>query len=235
MHSAPSPDTTPNTTQDIANADAASAAAKQRRLSTTGTLLGVVACVVLTKALAIGAPAMPGAAMAAQHGATLGVTPVTIVAPEFCKNQTWPYIDARCLRRVDPAPAPAEARNVSPALANSAAANPAPVISGPVTAPPATASANTAPEPPRAVVASAAVRQDGTPPSPEASPAAPSQVIQSVFPAAAPSAAPQIDLQSAGTDTPAGATTYQRVDDAGRPHPQRHGHHGFFPFGGFRF
>jgi hypothetical protein len=215
MDSDLSPDT-------AADADA-SAAAKQRRLSTTGTLLGVVACVVLTKALAIGAPAMPSAAAAPHQG----VTPVTIVAPEFCKNQTWPYIDPRCLRRVDnPAPPPAEVRSASAAPANSA----------PVMAPPAAASGNTAPELSRAAVASAAVGQDGTPPSPEADPAAaPSQVIQSVFPAAAPGTAQQFDLQSAGADTPTGATTYQRVDDAAPPHRSRHWRHALFPFGGFRF
>jgi hypothetical protein len=212
-------------------ADAASAAAKQRRLSTTVTLLGVVACVFLAKTLAIGAPAMPSAAAAPQHGATLGVTPVTIVAPEFCKNQTWPYIDARCLRRVDnPAPPPTAARSASAAPANSAAANPGPVNSGPVNSGPVN------PGPVLAPPAAAPVIYDGVPPSPEASPAAaPSLVIQTVFPTAEPGAAPPNDLQSAGAVTPVGTTTYQRVDDAARPHPPRHGHHGFFPFGGFRF
>jgi hypothetical protein len=225
MHSAPSPDTT----QDIANADAAGAAAKQRRLSTTVTLLGVVACVFLAKTLAIGAPAMPAAAAAPQHGATLGVTPVTIVAPEFCKNQTWPYIDARCLRRVDNPP-PAEVRNASTAPTNSAAVNSGPVNSGPVNSGPVNSGPVTAPP------AAAPIIYDGVPPSPEASPAAaPSQVIQTVFPVAEPGAAAQNDLQNTGAVTPVGTTTYQRVDDAARPHPPRHGHHGFFPFGGFRF
>jgi hypothetical protein len=216
MHSALSPVT--------AITDAARGAAEQRRVSTTGTLLGVAACVVLAKALAIGAPALSSAAAPPHQAVTQGVTPVTIVAPEFCKNQTWPYIDARCLRRVDNPP-PADARSASAAPANSAAANSGPINSGPVNSGPVTA-------PP----ASAPVIYDGVPPTPEASPVvAPSQVIQSVFPAAEPGAAPQNDLQSAGTDTPADATTYQRVNDAARPHHARHWRHSFFPFGGFRF
>jgi hypothetical protein len=191
--------------------DDASPAAKQRRLSTTVTLLGAVACVVLAKTLAIGAPAMPSAAAAPHQG----VTPVTIVAPEFCKNQTWPYIDARCLRRVDPAPPPAEARNASAAPVNSGAVN-----SGPVTAPPAPAP----------------VIHDGVPPSPEASPAAaPSQVIQSVFPTTGPGTVAQNDLQSAGADTSAATPTYQRVTDPMPPRHSRHWRHGIFSFGGFRF
>jgi hypothetical protein len=213
MHSALSPVT--------ANTDAACGAAEQRRVSTTGTLLGVAACVVLAKALAIGAPALSSAAAPPHQAVTQGVTPVTIVAPEFCKNQTWPYIDARCLRRVDnPAPPPTAVRNASATPANSAAVNSGAVNSGPVTAPPA----------------SAPVINDGVPPTPEASPAAaPSQVIQTVFPSAEPGAAPPNDLQSAGADTSAGATTYQRVNDAARPRHSRHWRHGFFPFGGFRF
>jgi hypothetical protein len=210
--------------QDITNADAASGTAEQRRRSTTGTLLGVAACVVLAKALAIGAPALSNAAAPPQQGVTQGVTPVTIVAPEFCKNQTWPYIDARCLRRVDNPP-PAGTRSASAAPANSGPVNSGPVNSEPVNSAPVLA-------PP----AAAPVIYDGVPPPPAPSPAAaPSQVIQTVFPTAEPGTAPQINLQSAGADTPAGATTNQRADNAGRPHPGRHGHHGFFPFGGFRF
>jgi hypothetical protein len=211
MHPALSPVT--------ANTDAACGAAEQRRISTTGTLFGVAACLVLAKALAIGSPALPSAAAPPHQAVTQGVTPVTIVAPEFCKNQTWPYIDARCLRRVDN-PAPAEVRNASATPANSAGVNSGAVNSGPVTAPPA----------------SAPVIYDGVPPSPEATPAAaPSQVIQTVFPAAPPGAATQNDLQNAGADTSAGAPTYQRASDAARPHHSRHWRHGFFPFGGFRF
>jgi hypothetical protein len=206
MHSALSPDI------------AAFGTAEQRRVSTTGTLLAVAACVVLAKALAFGAPA-PRAAAPPQHGATPGVTPVTIVAPEFCKDQTWPYIDARCLRRVD-TPPPADARSANAAPANSAPVNSGPANSGPVTAPPA----------------AAPVIDDGVPPPPAPSPAAAqSQVIQSVFPSAGPSTVTQNDPQSAGADTSTAATPYQRVNEPVRPHHARHWRHGVFPFGGFRF
>jgi hypothetical protein len=215
--------------QDITNADAATGAAQQRRASTTGTLLGVAACLVLAKALALGAPALSSAAAPPHQGVTQGVTPVTIVAPEFCKNQTWPYIEARCLRRVDNPP-PADARSASAAPANSAAASPGPVKSEPVNSEPANSAPVLAPP------AAAPVIYDGVPPPPAPSPAAaPSLVIQTVFPTAEPGAAPPNDLQSAGADTSPGATPYQRVNDAARPHHARHWRHGFFPFGGFRF
>jgi hypothetical protein len=37
-----------------------------------------------------------------QKLAEVDAHPVGIVDPAFCKDQTWPYIDQRCLKRIDP-------------------------------------------------------------------------------------------------------------------------------------
>ena len=73
-------------------------AAKQRRMSTTATLLAVAVCAILAKGHLLEATTSSHNAAVVQNA---GTAPVTIVAPEFCKDQTWPYIDSRCLRRVD--------------------------------------------------------------------------------------------------------------------------------------
>ena len=64
-----------------------------KRVATTITLITVATCMVLAKSFA--APHPPGV----QSGE---VQTVRIVDPDFCKNQTWPYIDARCLKRIAP-------------------------------------------------------------------------------------------------------------------------------------
>ena len=76
-------------------------AAKQRRMSTSATLLAVAVCAILAKGHLLEARTSSHNAAVAQNA---GTAPVTIVAPEFCKDQTWPYIDSRCLRRVDNPP-----------------------------------------------------------------------------------------------------------------------------------
>ena len=76
--------------------------AKQRRVATTATLLAVALCAFMAKGHLLAAQTPSRVAAVAQNA---GTAPVTIVAPEFCKDQTWPYINSRCLRRVDnPAP-----------------------------------------------------------------------------------------------------------------------------------
>ena len=64
--------------------------AKQRRVATTATLLAVAACAILAKGHLIEAGTSSHNAAVAQNA---GTAAVTIVAPEFCKDQTWPYID----------------------------------------------------------------------------------------------------------------------------------------------
>ncbi len=185
--------------------------AKQRRVATTATLLAVALCAFMAKGHPLAAQAPSRVAAAAQNN---GTAPVTIVAPEFCKDQTWPYIDSRCLRRVDnPAP---HAPQATVAPATTAAATPAP--SG--------ESGNTgAATPPTAATTAAQANATNAPPVA----AAPNptdtrdQVMQSVFPAAAP-------------DTRAYPATnaYTRASNTSQRRRSEHwnSHSGFF---GFRF
>jgi hypothetical protein len=196
-------------------------AAKQRRVSTTATLLAVAACAVMAKGQLLEARASSHNAAAVQ---TAGTAPVTIVAPEFCKDQTWPYIDSRCLRRVDNPPADAHQAIAPPAT--TAAATPATdgVSAKPVAAAPANseAAASTSTPPPAPAPSSADTR---------------TQIIQSVFPSAESTVTRDDNVQrgnanaaNAATDAPA----YQRTNDVSQHRRSRHwnSYSGFF---GFRF
>ena len=116
----------------------APSAAKQLRMSTSATLLALAVCAILAKGHLLEARTPSHNAAVAQNA---GTAPVTIVAPEFCKDQTWPYIDSRCLRRVDNPPA--DARQAIGPPATTAAATPAPdsVSAKAVAAPPANSEA----------------------------------------------------------------------------------------------
>jgi hypothetical protein len=196
-------------------------AAKQRRMSTTATLLAVAVCAILARGHLLEARTPSHNAAVAQNA---GTAPVTIVAPEFCKDQTWPYIDARCLRRVDnPAP-PTDARQAIAPPATTAAATPAPdgVSAKTVVAPPANteaaASTTTAPAAPAAPAPSAVDTR--------------AQVIQSVFPTAEPTATHDNDVQRGNANAANDAPAYQRTSDVAQHRRSRHNHFGFF---GFRF
>jgi hypothetical protein len=195
-------------------------AAKQLRMSTSATLLAVAVCAILAKGHLLEATTPSHNAAVAQNA---GTAPVTIVAPEFCKDQTWPYIDSRCLRRVDnPAP-PTDARQAIAPPATTAAATPAPdgVSAKAVAAPPA----NT----------EAAASTTTTPAAPAPSAVdTRAQVIQSVFPAAEPTATHDNDVQrgNANAANANDAPAYQRTSDVAQHRRSRHNHFGFF---GFRF
>jgi hypothetical protein len=209
-----------------ADVDEASAA-KQPRVSTTATLVAVALCAVVAQGHLLAARTPTRVAAAAQD---TGTPPVTIIAPEFCKDQTWPYIDSRCLRRVDP-PLPADEHKpiapVTTAAAPTAAAPPAAdgvsASTSTVAAAPTNAQTAAATIPPPAAATNA-------PPPAAAAPSPPdprAQVIQSVFPAAPPSAVPDNGANAA-------PDTYLRTSDVSQRHRSRHwnNHSGFF---GFRF
>lgn len=194
--------------------------AKQRRASTTATVLAVAVCVVTVKGPLLEARTSPHNAVVAKN---VGTAPVTIVAPEFGKDQTWPYFDSRCLRRVDNPPPPADDHKaIAPPVATAA-----------VTLVPDGVSANAvaAPRPNTEAAASTSTPPAAPAPSPTDTRA---QVIQSVFPTAEPTATRDNDIQrgnaNAATDSPA----YQRTSDVSQHHRSRHwnNHFGFF---GFRF
>jgi hypothetical protein len=194
-------------------------AAKQQRMSTTATLLAVAVCAILAKGHLLEAGSPSHNAAVAQNA---GTAPVTIVAPEFCKDQTWPYIDSRCLRRVDnPAP-PTDARQAIAPPATTAAATPVP---DGVSAKAVAAPTNTE-----------AAASTGTPPAAPApsSPDTRAQVIQSVFPTAEQTATRDNDVQRGNANAATDAPAYQRTSDVSQHRRSRHwnNHSGFF---GFRF
>jgi hypothetical protein len=216
MQFAVSHDTVPADPPDEAHEPSA---AKQRRVATTVTLLAAAACAILAKGHVFEAGTSSHNAAVAQN---TGTAPVTIVAPEFCKDQTWPYIDSRCLRRVDnPAPDAPQARVVpaTPAAAtpapsggsgNTAAATPTPAATTVATnAPPTTTN-----EPPAAAAPSLTDTRDN---------ATQSQIMQSVFPAPAPD-----------TRTYPATNAYTRAANASQRRRSEHWNNqsGFF---GFRF
>ena len=192
-------------------------AAKQRRVATTVTLLAAAACAILAKGHLLEAGTSSHNAAVAQNA---GTAPVTIVAPEFCKDQTWPYIDSRCLRRVDnPALDAPQTRVATATTATTAAATPAP--SG--------GSGNTTAATPTR--AETTVATNAPPPATNAPVAAPppnptdtrDQVIQSAFPAPAPD-----------TRTYPATNAYTRAATASQRRRSEHWNNqsGFF---GFRF
>src|SRR5579862_787733 len=149
--------------------------AKRQRVATTATLLGLVLCAFMAKGHVLAAPTSRVAvAVAAQDNVK---APVTIVAPEFCKDQTWPYIDSRCLRRVDNPPPDSPQSTVAPAT--TAAATPAA----------SAASGNTVATSPPSAATVAAQTNVITNAPPAAAPPKPTdtrnQVMQSAFPSAA--------------------------------------------------
>jgi hypothetical protein len=194
--------------------------AKQLRISTTATLLAVAVCAILARGHLLEARTPSHTAAVAQNA---GTAPVTIVAPEFCKDQTWPYIDSRCLRRVDNPPPPADAHQAIAPPTTTAAATPAPdsVSAKAVAAPPAN---------------SEAAASTSTPPAAPApsSPDARVQVIQSVFPTAESAATRDNDIQRGNANAATDAPAYQRTSDVSQHRRSRHwnSHSGFF---GFRF
>ena len=189
-------------------------AAKQLRMSTSVTLLAVAVCAILAKGHLFEAGPPSHTAALAQNA---GTAPVTIVAPEFCKDQTWPYIDSRCLRRVDnPAP---DAPQATVAPATTAAATPAPsgASSNTVAAMPPTAETNAT----QTNVAQTNVATNAPPAA--AAPNPRDQVMQSAFPAPAPD-----------TNTYPATNAFTRAANASQRRRSEHWNNQFGLFG-FRF
>ena len=187
-----------------------SSAAKQRRVATTATLLAVALCAVMAKGHLLAAQTPSRVAAAAQNS---GTAPVTIVAPEFCKDQTWPYIDSRCLRRVAPDTPQA---TVPPATTTAAAPAPSGGSAKTVAAAPPTAETS---------VAHTTVATNAAPAAAEPNPTDTRDLVtQSAFPAAA---APD-------TSTYPATNAYTRASNAPQRRRSEHwnSHSGFF---GFRF
>ena len=208
----------------------AASAAKQQRVSTTATLVAVAVCVILAKGHLLESKTPSHTAAVAQSA---GTAPVTIVAPEFCKDQTWPYIDARCLRRVDNPPPPADAHQAIARPATTAAATPAPDSVSAKSVSAKSVSAKTVAAPPANSEAAASTNTPPAAPAPSA-PDPRAQVIQSVFPTAESTAMRDNDIQRGNANAATDAPAYQRTGDVSQHRRSRHwnNHSGFF---GFRF
>jgi hypothetical protein len=175
-----------------------------QRVATTA-----VACVLA--ALAIGTRNLQTTSAPSQTAAHQNVADVRIVDPAFCRDQTWPYIDQRCLKRSPPQQtASTQPENISP-----------PINIAPQTA-------NTAP---RDVMQSASSTERN----------APSPIVaESPVPSPQPVPAESSTASPAPTDPAKVYSTTQTafIDDspavkpAPKPHHGRH-HSGFFF--GFRF
>jgi hypothetical protein len=210
-----------DTLSEDRSADQPQPSAAKQRASAMVVLLGMVICAVALKAHVTETPA-PGSHQAQNSDVA---TPAKIIAPEFCKDQTWPYIDSRCLRRVDnPALPAAEPRIVTPP-ANSAAAAPVPsdvTISNNVSASSASATDTTAPAGQDRGAAQA------IPVSPSATATGPAdsqtRVIQSVFPT--PESGAASDSGVARNDV----ASYQRTSDDSQRHRHWNRHSNFFGF-----
>jgi hypothetical protein len=198
--------------------------AKQQRVATTATLLAVALCAFMAKGHLLAAQTPSRVAVAAQDNVT---APVRIVAPEFCKDQTWPYIDSRCLRRIDNPDAP----QATVAPATTAAPTPVPVggSGNTVAATPPTAATPVAQPTVAEPTVAEPIRATNAPPAAVAPNPTDTrdQVMQSVFPAAAPSAAPD-------TRTYPATNAYARANNASQHRRSEHWNNqsGFF---GFRF
>jgi len=176
-----------------------------KRVATTITLIAVATCMVLAKSFA--APHPPVQSGEAQT--------IRIVDPDFCKNQTWPYIVARCLKRI--APDQPVAENRAGIVSTNPQVTPAP------TAPLATAAISGAPA-------------SGNFAVPDASDAAGSAMHRTP-PTAAMNGAGQNDIQQTIASNTAVAapdnSVNTRVADSPRNHRSHHWQHG--AFFGFRF
>jgi hypothetical protein len=205
-------------------------AAKQLRMSTSATLLAVAVCAILAKGHLLEAGSPSHNAAVAQNA---GTAPVTIVAPEFCKDQTWPYIDSRCLRRVDNPPPPADAHQAIAPPATTVAATPAPdgVSAKAVVAPPANseAAASTSTPPAAPAPSSPDTRAQDTRAQDTRA-----QVVQSAFSTAESNVTRDNDIQRGNATAATNAPAYQRTSDDSQHRRSRHwnNHSGFF---GFRF
>jgi hypothetical protein len=198
--------------------DAQSATVVDRKSAATVTLFGLAACMILANVGAVRQPDLPRADAAA----------VRIVDPAFCKEQIWPYIDARCLKRVDTADRPAaDAQGAAPQTSTADASTRA--VGADANSPLATA-ANGA-----ATTSVPTANVAGMPaPSPAGTAAPP--IIPPTAPAignAGASGATEIRRDAA--NVPADVSDDPRLTDVSQPHASRHGRHHSRSFFGFRF
>jgi hypothetical protein len=69
------------------------------RLSTSATLVAVATCMIVATWMVSTFKAPTPTTQSSLVSQADSISTVRIVDPAFCQNQTWPYIDERCLKR----------------------------------------------------------------------------------------------------------------------------------------
>jgi hypothetical protein len=120
----PFPESAPTDRTGAMRSDVGGSSSVGARVTTTGTLLGVLGFAALavifvppasttSQSPAANAPAAPAAPVERTSGASvkiIGATPRS----EDCEGQVWPYIEGRCLVRAAAKPRPAETTGAAP-------------------------------------------------------------------------------------------------------------------------
>jgi hypothetical protein len=196
--------------REIEHARPGSSAGEQR-IATTATLVAVAVCMIVAEV----------------HGAPTPVRQqednppaVRIVDPEFCKNQTWPYIDALCLKRSQVAAVPTV--NSSPVAINTADTSVAVVGANNVAG---------------SAILSAARTAVTTPNDGASQPAAPAAPPTQTTPAAVSAfGAPRgNEISQDAAEVAADNASYQRLTDFPQQHRPRHDRRRMRFLFGFRF
>jgi hypothetical protein len=176
-----------------------------QRVATTA-----VACVLA--ALAVGTRNLQTTSAPSTAAAHQDVAEVRIVDPAFCRDQTWPYIDQRCLKRVPPQQTTS--------------------TQGDIASPPMNIAPQTANVPPRDVTQSASTPERNAPSPIAAAETAPQspQLVPAESSVAGPT--PTDPARVYSTTQTAFTDDGTAIKPAPKPHHARH-HSGFFF--GFRF
>ncbi|MGB6446249.1 MAG: hypothetical protein WBF47_13875 [Xanthobacteraceae bacterium] len=156
---------------------------------------------------------------------------VRIVDPAFCKDQTWPYIDQHCLRRIDASDGTANNESAGSPATNF---QPNVALSGMPTSVPGTVNVSSnavTPETPSQAVAP----QPITPRTPSQAGLAPTVVVQPAPPVTSTLTGEPPEVRENNADAAMAAPLNRQMEDASQHHPRPHGRrHAQFIFG-FRF
>ena len=214
----------PTSARDRNIGDAHNRLRPEGKLVATTILIALVMCMFLSKLHGNQSPK----SMELDAGA------VRIVEPAFCKDQTWPYIDQRCLKRIDASDGAASNESAGSPATNF---QPKVALSGMPTSVPGTVnvSSNAAAA---ATPSQAVTPQPITPHTPGEAGPAPTVVVPPVPPA--PPATSTLtgeppEARGNIADAAMAAPLDRQMDDASQHQPRQHWRrHAHFVFG-FRF
>jgi hypothetical protein len=158
---------------------------------------------------------------------------VRIVDPAFCKDQTWPYIDQRCLKRIDASDGVVKNESVG-SPANPTKVQPNVASSGMPTSVPGTVNVSinavTAQTPSQAVTPQAITPQTPTQAGP-----APTVVVPPALPAANALTVEPPGVREGNADAAMAAPIDRQMEDVSQHHPRLHSRRHAHIIFGFRF